>query len=188
MSRPCFNKLCRKIEKAVGAKAFKSESYIQELKLQGSSTIESRMYHARLSTVGPDISGEWKVAVSLRILAGASYLDMFLWGNINPDYAKKISNYVFKTWFCHDDVIPISFYANILKDKRNQKKVRQEFASKTGGIFAGCIGALDGWLVKIHCPTLKEVTNPGKYFSRKGFFELNVQVIVDKKKGCYGDI
>jgi hypothetical protein len=169
MSRPCFNKLCREIEKAVGSKNFKSELFLQDLKKQLHSTPESSIYHARLNTVGPDISGEWKVAVSLRMLAGASYLDMYLWANINQDYVNMMSRYVFKTWFCHKDVLPISFYDSILKNKRNQAKVRKEFSTKTGGIFSGCIGALDGWLVRICCPTMKEVTNPGKYFSRKGF-------------------
>jgi hypothetical protein len=46
----------------------------------------------------------------------------------------------------------------------------------------GCIGALDGWLVHIICPSIFEVLNPGKYYSRKGFYAINVQVIVDKNK------
>lgn len=44
----------------------------------------------------------------------------------------------------------------------------------------GVIGAVDGWLVKIDCP--KGVPNPGGYYSRKGFYALNVQVVVDKQK------
>ena len=46
----------------------------------------------------------------------------------------------------------------------------------------GCIGALDGWLVRIKSPSEKECRNPGKYFCRKGFYAINVQVIVDRKK------
>ncbi len=44
------------------------------------------------------------------------------------------------------------------------------------------MGALDGWLVCILCPSLREVNNPGKYFTRKGFYALNVQVLCDKHK------
>ena len=50
------------------------------------------------------------------------------------------------------------------------------------GIMQGCLGAIDGWLVCIRCPTRKEVKNPGKYFARKGFYALNVQVISDMNK------
>lgn len=60
--------------------------------------------------------------------------------------------------------------------------LHEEFGIKTNYIINGCIGALDGWLVKIKSPKFSEVLNPGKYFSRKGFFALNVQAIVDKKK------
>jgi len=37
-------------------------------------------------------------------------------------------------------------------------------------------------MVKIRCPSWTEVVNPGKYYSCKGFYALNVQAIVDKKK------
>jgi hypothetical protein len=182
MTRPCFNKLCKKIERAVGEKQFKSEKYIMALKNQKNSTRESRLYFGRLKTVGPDVSGEWKVAIALRILAGGSYLDMFLWANVHPDYVVRMTRGVFQHWFCHDDVTCINYSKTVLQNKKNQETIREEFGSKTNGIFSGCIGALDGWLVRIRCPTLKEVANPGKYYSRKGFYGINVQVIVDKKK------
>ena len=34
----------------------------------------------------------------------------------------------------------------------------------------------------IKCPSLSEVKNHGKYFSRKGFNALNIQAIVDRDK------
>mmetsp|Transcript_2909 Transcript_2909/g.4531 ORF Transcript_2909/g.4531 Transcript_2909/m.4531 type:complete len:204 (-) Transcript_2909:1006-1617(-) len=61
--------------------------------------------------------------------------------------------------------------------------VASKFAVRSSGKFQGCIGALDGWWVRIKKPTLKDgVDNPGDYFSRKGFYCINVQVIVDSKK------
>ena len=48
--------------------------------------------------------------------------------------------------------------------------------------MGGCIGALDGWVVRITCPSACEVPNAGRYYSRKGYYAINVQVIVDKKK------
>ena len=58
------------------------------------------------------------------------------------------------------------------------------FSQRSNGIFKGAIGALDGWLVQIIKPSyfrdgFKNVTG---FFSRKDFYALNVQCIVDDKK------
>ena len=76
----------------------------------------------------------------------------------------------------------INYYEDVLYDTENCNRIRLEFAVKSSGVMSGVIGVLDGWLVKIRCPTMEEVHNPGKYFSRKGFYVLNVQAIVDLKK------
>ena len=76
MTRPCFNKLCKKIEKAVGEKEFCSERYLQKLEKKGHSCLEGSMKIAREKNSGPTVSGEVKLAITLRILAGATYLDM----------------------------------------------------------------------------------------------------------------
>ena len=78
MHKPCFNALCSRIERAVGEKTFKSERYIENLQKLGNSTQESRMYHAHCKLTGNYIPGEVKLAITLRLLAGASYFDMFL--------------------------------------------------------------------------------------------------------------
>ena len=48
----------------------------------------------------------------------------------------------------------------------------------------GAIGAIDGWLVRIVRPrfNLDGIKNATSFFSRKGFYALNVQAIVDDKK------
>ena len=53
----------------------------------------------------------------------------------------------------------------------------------SNGLTDGGIGALDGWIVKIKrtSKTKDRVLNPTSFFSRKGYFAVNVQVIVDKK-------
>jgi hypothetical protein len=107
---------------------------------------------------------------------------MYLWTDVSPDYCNRISRRVMQHWICHSKVIPINYYTQVLNSQEGQDKIRKNFSSKSDGIFSGCIGALDGWLVRIRCPKLSEVDNPGKYFSRKGFFAINVQVIVDKNK------
>ena len=182
MKRPCFNALCKKIEKAVGKKNFKSEAYLNELRSQGHTNKVARMYNNSVGTNGEYIPGEVKVAMTLRILAGASYLDMFLWFNVNADHVRFLSRMVMRDWICHNKVIPINFHEGVLQDPRAIARISREFGEKSSGVMDGCLGALDGWLVKIRCPRYYEVANPGKYFSRKGFYALNVQVIVDRKK------
>ena len=181
MHRPCFVHLCEKIEKSVGSKVFKSEKYIESMILKGHTNKESSMMIAHIQKNGPYIPGEVKVAMTLRILAGASYLDMYLWFNVNPDYVRYLTRKVMKDWFCNDDVVLIDFY-KLLESTEDTNTIRNAFARKTDGIMNGCIGAVDGWVVKIRCPSWKEVLNPGKYFCRKGFYGINVQAIVAKNK------
>ena len=57
------------------------------------------------------------------------------------------------------------------------------FAKRSNGVLVGAIGAIDGWLVRIVRPGFKDsIMNPVAFFSRKGFFALNVQCIVDDRK------
>jgi hypothetical protein len=47
----------------------------------------------------------------------------------------------------------------------------------------GCIGALDGWMVKVQKPLKSDgANNPQSFYSQKGYNGVNVQVICDKKK------
>ena len=41
---------------------------------------------------------------------------------------------------------------------------------------------MNGWFDQIKCPALWEAENAGKYYSRKGFYAINCQVIVDRNK------
>ena len=71
-----------------------------------------------------------------------------------------------------------------LNDDKAMHDTSKGFSQRSNGIFKGAIGALDGWLVQIIKPSyfrdgFKNVTG---FFSRKGFYALNVQCIVDDKK------
>ena len=111
-------------------------------------------------------------------------MDLYLWSHINLDHIKNILNDVLQNWICNDGVIKIDFYGQVkvLYNNHTTNQIRKEFSDKTQGIIDGRIGTVDGWLVKIFSPTCKEVPNPGKYYSRKGSYGINVQVIVDKRK------
>ena len=57
------------------------------------------------------------------------------------------------------------------------------FSRRSNGISKGAIGPLDVWLVSIQGLSYwKDILNINAFFSRKGFYALNVQVIVDDKR------
>ena len=68
MTRDCFSLLCQDITMAIGESQFKSESYINTfLNKKGS------VYHAHRISSGGVISGETKLAITLRLLACLLY-------------------------------------------------------------------------------------------------------------------
>ena len=180
MHRECFLQLCLDIEAEVGTKEFKSEQYLQHLDTTAIRDRTSSSYHARKHTTGDTISGEWKVALTLRMMAGATYLDMYLWSNVSTFHICKTFNHVTKNWI--NAALSIDIYDDVMGNENKLHEIINAFSKTSDGILTGCIGALDGWLVPILCPKLSEVNNPGKYFARKGFYALNVQVICDKEK------
>jgi len=61
-------------------------------------------------------------------------------------------------------------------------ELAQHFGEKSGGLFYGTFGSLDGVAIRIVSPSLKQVPDPGNYCCRKGFFALNVQATCDNHK------
>jgi hypothetical protein len=171
MPRDSFDRLCELIEAAVGRDTFKSELCISERVLPRTNDATSAL--------GGFLSGQFKIAVMLRILAGASYLDLLQQYNIST--ASVYS-------FFHEGVqwVIKTFEFPLVKWLREENwealnQVSDLFAEASGDVFKGCIGALDGLAIKIKCPTMSNmIPDPGNYFCRKGFYALNVQAICDK--------
>ena len=72
MPRECFDLLCEKIEANVGESEFKSEQYLSLLRRGYEGNVRNIM-RAHETTTGGFISGEVKLALTLRLLAGGSY-------------------------------------------------------------------------------------------------------------------
>ncbi|KAL7464249.1 hypothetical protein ACHAXS_004587, partial [Conticribra weissflogii] len=136
----------------------------------------------RVST-GSIVSGETKIAISLRLLAGGSYLDISVLFGISTRHIFRIFHEVVNQWFLDDHFMRIDGIGYCMDDNR-MENVAGKFCEESNGVFAGCIGALDGWLVKIKKPSVKRdgVQNPGSYYSSKGFYGVNVQDIVSHDK------
>ena len=91
MSKQCFVALCDTIISWVGESKFKSESYINAY-LRG----KNQMFMANQLTSGGYISGEIKLAITLRLLAGGSCYDLAVIFDITYDYCNKIMLYVLR--------------------------------------------------------------------------------------------
>ncbi len=88
-----------------------------------------------------------------------------------------------KKWLRHPSFYNINGI-EYCSDENKINEVALQFARGLQGDINGCIGALDGWVVKLKKPSRKDdgVTNAKSFYSRKGYFANSVQAIVDKKK------
>jgi hypothetical protein len=156
----------------VGEEVFKSEIYLASR----AGTAVDAAKHA----VGGFISGEMKVAMTIRLLAGGSYLDI-LASYATGETAVYNAFHEVVGWINSTFSFPLT---EILRkrDETTLQKISDLFAVFSGSVFRGCIGALDGIAIRIYRPFFSDVTDPGNFFSRKGFFALNVQAICDSSK------
>ena len=114
------------------------------------------------------MSGEVKLALTLRLLAGGLYLDLSLLYEVSASYAYGLFHAVINNWLLDKCLVNINGIEYITDDER-LNNVALYFANSSSGFFNGCIGAIDGWLVKVGKPRVRDnVTNPGSFFSRKG--------------------
>jgi len=125
------------------------------------------------------LTGEVKVAISIRMLAGGFYRDLVpLFGPSTAHLYTVFDNFIVQ--------ILETFHFPLVPWLRERnwtalQNLASLFAEKTDGVFYGPFGALDGLAVCIRSPTLTDVPDPGNYFCRKGFYALNVQAICDKR-------
>ena len=182
MSKQLFKILCDKIQDIIPPHEFKSEEYLEEL-LESPVVDPSRnILFAHAQSTGGFVSGEIKLAITLRILGGATYMDCALLFEISFNHAHKIVKSVVQDWLLHKSFYPISGIT-YCRDDAKMREVALQFSQASRGVINNCVGALDGWVVKIKKPTKSDgVDNPQSFYSRKGYYGINAQVIVDKRK------
>ena len=137
---------------------------------------------AHCKTSGGWISGETKLGITLQLLAGGDVYDLGVIFDISPSHCQVIMKYVLKNWIINTQIGGMNILA-YLKDKDQLELVSKGFSKRSNGVFKGAIGALDGWLVRILCPSFHR-DNSKMYlaFIREIFYALNVQCLVDDKK------
>ena len=185
MDRKCFDLLCEKIVNAVGEEKLMSEEFLDSLETSHPHKKLKDMHHAHKHSTGGFASGEIRLAITLRLMAGASYLDLGLLHICGYSSTHRIFHHVAENWICNDEIVSIDFCEN-MTNVDAMKQAAKDFAKngRNEGIFGRIIGVLGGWLVKIGCPSLKHdnVLNVGSFYCRKGYCALNVQAIVDRNK------
>ena len=177
MSKTCFEELCDVIRENVGEDEFNSEDHL-DFNLSGN---KRKMFRAHEQSTGGFISGEVKLALSLRLLSGGSYDDLAIIYGVGESHTFKIFHDAMENWICHDNFHNVNMIKDMLKKDDVMKEIAADFAAgTTKGVLGGCIGAIDGWLVRINKPT--GVPNASSFLSRKGCFAINAQATCDKKK------
>ncbi|GFH61171.1 hypothetical protein CTEN210_17647 [Chaetoceros tenuissimus] len=145
---------------------------------------KKRRFYANSFTTGGYICGEVKLAITLQLLAGGSYLDIAALYCSGYTYTYTIFHVTIRDWICNNRVISypgLAYFEDVAKLRSESRKFQS--CGSHGGIISGCIGALNGWLVKIRRPRSNDgAGHIASYFSRKGFYANNVQAIVNKEK------
>lgn len=167
MDEPCFEKLCSFLAGKVGEEVFRSEAFVLANCAGSDATV-------------PHTSGEVKVALAMRLLAGGSHLDLV------PLFDVSVSRFhtVFDDFM---DWILLAMEFPLARWPREEKwsaleSLANDFAEKSNGVFCGPFASLDGLAIRIRCPSLKAVPDPGNCCCRKGFYALNVQAMCDLRK------
>jgi hypothetical protein len=174
MSMASFSRLCDLICAQVGPEVFRSENFL-------SNNLPIHQLHVAHEALGGYIPGEIKLAIMLRLLAGASYLDLMHIFSVSRATIYR-EFHVTLEWVNRTFNFALSSLL-INKDHHGLRQISDGFASFSNGIFEGIIGALDGIAIRITCPKESEgIRNAGSYWTRKQFYALNVQAICDSKK------
>ena len=123
------------------------------------------------------------MTISIKLLAGGNALYLAVIFDIYPTHLSYILEEVLNDWIINPNIDELDII-KYLSDKSVMNRVSNGFSQRSNGVLNGAIGALDGWLVKIRRPYqyMDGKTNPVPFYSRKGYYALNVQFIVDDRK------
>jgi DDE superfamily endonuclease len=172
MKLPAFTLLCKTVEQAVGEEVFRSEAYLRETMDDYELALEDK-------TV-PPICGEVKIATCLRMMAGGSYLDLVPLFGLSKSHLYQVFD-DFLDWILMTFEFPLVKW--LREDQWQELEKRADnFAERSEGVFYGPFAANDGLAVRVRCPTEEDVSDPGNYWCRKGFYALNVQGMCDLSK------
>ena len=118
-----------------------------------------------------DINPKTKLAVTLRWLAGGSYLDICFGYGVAVGTFYISDGILWGTIAAIDLVLSIGFPLN---DPAKLEEISNGFSQYTSGRMKGCVMAIDGWVCRTRCPNKLEVINQTSFRNGKGMFGLVV--------------
>jgi len=121
------------------------------------------------------LSAEVRTALALRYMGGGSYVDMCVAFGVHSASVYRA------VWDVVDAVnsspaLALDFQ---VEDCTRRAAYAARFKAQRNSPFGNVIGALDGIAVHQEQPLATDVTCVADYYSRKGFYALNVQAICD---------
>lgn len=121
----------------------------------------------------PVVAPDTRLAVTLRMLAGASYSDI----QASYHVGRSTLYEVFKTT-CNALMKRLQL-PGLPQTEGEMQKSEMMFRKSRPSVnpLSGCLGALDGICVKIKKP--KECERPASFYCRKGYYALPVQALCD---------
>jgi len=121
------------------------------------------------------VSAEVRTALSLRYLGGGSYVDICAAFIVHPSTVCRALWDVVDAVNCSPG-LALDFQ---LADCSRPQEDGERFQAQRNSPFNSVIGALDGVAIEKEQPLPADVTCVADYYSRKGFYALNVQAICD---------
>lgn len=132
---------------------------------------DNRIVSLRNNAVAPEV----RMAVLVRILAGASTLDLMLVWNIARSTVFQEYNETYRL------VVEELWFSEFSDTRAKCEKLADGFSISRAGLnpLYGCVGALDGVAIRIRKPRTRECINPARNCHQNGFYALSVQAICD---------
>eukprot|EP00171_Calliarthron_tuberculosum_P003440 IDg3440t1 len=119
----------------------------------------------------PIVESDVRLGVTMRMLAGASYLDII------SSYSLCVST-VYSVFADTVHVLQNCLtLPGLPETKFGLRSLSNRFKSMRGSPLTGCVGALDGICMRIRKPNEEE--RPAAYYCRKGYYAVPVQALVD---------
>jgi hypothetical protein len=131
-----------------------------------------------INSSGSPVTNKTRLAVTLRWLAGGSYVDLcFAWGvGVSTFYGER--GIIWPTI----EAIDLAFEMGLpLHDVEKLEELSMGFSEHSGGILDGCVLAMDGFAVLTRQPYDNEVLYKKDYRYRKGGFGIVVLAGCDVK-------
>lgn len=110
-----------------------------------------------------------RLAVFMRVLAGAQTLDLFWPYHIGQSSVYNVFTDVLRRVATHLDSVKFP------RSRSECKKAADDFQRLRESPIWGVVSALDGISIAIKCPTLVDTPSPRSYYNRKGFYSVCVQ-------------